>query len=265
MKSPSIVYDSIGIGYNTTRCADPYLSERVYQLLNPESGKLYLDIGCGTGNYTIALARRGVSLWGIDPSEKMLNEAKSKNTDVLWQIGSAENLSLQDDYFDGAIATLTIHHWNDLNTSFKEMNRVLKTGSRFLIFHSTPEQMNGYWLNHYFPNTIAEATRKMATLATVDSALKSAGFKITYTENYFVQDDLQDLFLYSCKNKPHLCFDNKIRNGISTFALTSNREEVENGLRKLKADINNNTFKSIKNKFENDFGDYIFILAENSD
>lgn len=264
MKSPSIVYDSIGIGYNTTRCADPYLSERVYQLLNPESGKLYLDIGCGTGNYTIALAKRGISLWGIDPSEKMLNEAKSKNPEVHWQIGSAENIPLQDDLFDGAIATLTIHHWNDLNTSFKELHRVLKSGSRLVIFHSTPKQMNGYWLNHYFPNTISEATDKMASLSTIESALKSAGFKITYTENYFVQDELQDLFLYSCKNKPHLCLDNKIRNGISTFRLTSNQEEVELGLRKLQKDIDNNTFESVKSKFENDLGDYLFILAENS-
>jgi SAM-dependent methyltransferase len=262
MKSQSIVYDSIGIGYNATRCADPYLTERLYRLLNPESGKLYLDIGCGTGNYTIALAKQGVSLWGIDPSEKMLNEAKSKSSEVNWQFGAAENIPIQDNFFDGAIATLTIHHWNDINASFEEMDRVLKPGSRFLIFHSTPEQMNGYWLNHYFPNTMAQATRKMESLTTVDSALKRAGFKINYTENYFVKDDLQDLFLYSCKNKPHLCLDDKIRNGISTFALTSNGEEVEHGLKKLKADIDNNSFDSVKNKFENDHGDYLFILAE---
>lgn len=262
MSVQRIVYDSIGIGYNSTRCADPYLSERLYQLLNPESGKLYLDIGCGTGNYTIALANRGVSLLGIDPSAKMLDEAKSKYTEINWLFGSAENIPLQDELFDGVIATLTIHHWNDLESSIKEINRVLKPESRLVIFTSTPEQMQGYWLNHYFPIMMAEANIKMPSLAKVEKALSTADLKIIETEKYFVRDDLQDLFLYSCKNKPELCFDESIRNGISTFELSSNKEEVETGLKKLKEDIDNNNFKSIQREYENELGDYLFIVAE---
>lgn len=262
MMDKSIMYDSIGIGYNITRCADPYLSERLYQLLKPESGKKYLDIGCGTGNYTIELAKRGIAFWGIDPSAKMLDEAKEKFPGVNWLSGSAENIPLQNEFFDGAIATLTIHHWNNPKTSFKEINRVLKPGCRFVLFSSTPEQMQGYWLNYYFPQMMAEANNKMPSLLLVEEALNAAGFQITETETYFVKDDLQDLFLYSCKNKPELCFDENIRNGISTFALTNNKEEVENGLNKLRYDIDNNNLEAVIRKYENQLGDYIFIVAE---
>jgi len=139
---------------------------------------------------------------------------------------------------------------------------VLKPGSRFVIFHSTPEQMNGYWLNHYFPNLMAQATQKMATLQAVESALNATGFNVITTEKYFVQDDLKDLFLYSCKNKPELCFDEHVRNGISTFALAAYKEEITIGLRKLEADLLNNTFEVIRKKYDNDHGDYLFILAK---
>lgn len=59
-------YDIIATGYNSTRQADPYLTSRLLYWLKPTKDKLYLDIGCGTGNYTIALADNGVNFVGID-------------------------------------------------------------------------------------------------------------------------------------------------------------------------------------------------------
>jgi ubiquinone/menaquinone biosynthesis C-methylase UbiE len=257
-----VIYDSIGNGYNTTRCADPYLSERLFQLLKPEPGKKYLDIGCGTGNYTIDLANRNISLWGMDPSAKMLSEAKAKSNRINWIYGFAEDIPFTDGFFDGAIATLTIHHWTNLESSFKEICRILKPESPLLIFTSTPQQMEGYWLNHYFPKIMKKADYKMPSLSKVESSLRDAGFELTLTENYFIRDDLKDLFLYSCKNKPELCFDENIRKGISTFALSENQEEIELGLLNLKNDLEQNHWEQIKNKFENSHGDYLFILAK---
>ena len=45
-------YDNIGLNYNETRAGDPYIAERLFENLNPKTSKLYLDIGCDTGNYT---------------------------------------------------------------------------------------------------------------------------------------------------------------------------------------------------------------------
>ena len=53
-------YDKIGINYNLTRKADNYLTERLYALLNPDKSGIYLDIGCGTGNYTIEFQKKGL-------------------------------------------------------------------------------------------------------------------------------------------------------------------------------------------------------------
>jgi ubiquinone/menaquinone biosynthesis C-methylase UbiE len=110
MKHSDIVYDLIGTGYNTTRQSDPYIADRLLQHLNPQLGEVYLDIGCGTGNYTTGLAGSGLNFWGIDPSEKMLREAKTKSNKPTWLTGSAEKIPANEQTFNGAIAILTIHH-----------------------------------------------------------------------------------------------------------------------------------------------------------
>ena len=103
-------YDNIGIGYNLTRKADRYLTEQLLHHLQPSSTGLYLDIGCGTGNYTHALQQKGLNFIGIDPSPLMLEKAKSQNEQITWQLGFAENTGLPETSVDGIIGSLPIHH-----------------------------------------------------------------------------------------------------------------------------------------------------------
>jgi ubiquinone/menaquinone biosynthesis C-methylase UbiE len=262
MGNDNILYDNIGLGYNSTRQADLYITEKLAQLLSPNPNGLYLDIGCGTGNYTIALANGGINFYGIEPSEKMLEIARSRNNKVSWHLAQAEQIPANDNMFDGAIATLTIHHWTDINKAFREIFRVLNDNSKFVIFTSTPEQMKGYWLNHYFPKMLEASMLQMPSFEIIEKAAIETGFVITNTEKYFIQDDLKDHFLYTGKNRPELYFDEEIRKGISSFSTLSNAEEVQNGLSKLRSDININGFKEIKEKYDNKLGDYLFIVAE---
>ncbi len=254
-----IIYDTIGANYNNTRTADPFLVSRLLHFLQPAKDNLYLDIGCGTGNYTIALAEKGFNFSGIDPSEKMLKEAALKNQAITWMQGTAEQIPIKDKMFNGAIATLTVHHWKDLQRSCIELYRVLQNNSRLVLFTSGPEQMKAYWLNHYFPKMLAASANKMPSPASVRTAALNAGFEMMNMEKYFVQDELQDLFLYSGKNKPAIYFNENIRAGISSFALLAYREEVEKGLLSLKADLESGAFTAIQKQYENDLGDYLFI------
>lgn len=255
-------YDKIGTGYNSTRQADPYLAERLFYHLQPKSDKLYLDIGCGTGNYTITLAIKGFNFIGVEPSEKMLNEAKSRNQDINWLKGTAEQIPADDKAFDGIVATLTIHHWIDLTKAFIEINRVLSDNGRLVLFTSTPEQMKGYWLNHYFPKMLNASIVQMPSLADIKEAIAQTELEITDIEKYFIKDDLQDCFLYVGKNNPNRYFDETIRNGISSFSSLANIDEVKQGLSKLRNDIDNQAFDKIKDQYVNELGDYLFITIE---
>jgi ubiquinone/menaquinone biosynthesis C-methylase UbiE len=258
----NIKYDKIGTGYNSTRQADPYLAGRLFYLLQPKSDGLYLDIGCGTGNYTCFLAGKGLKFIGVEPSEKMLSEAKSKTQNIKWLNGTAEQIPADNKTFDGIIATLTIHHWTDIKKAFIELNRVLADNGRIIMFTSTPEQMRGYWLNHYFPQMLHSSIIQMPSLADINEAIAQTEIEITGIERYFIKDDLQDCFLYVGKNNPDRYFDESIRHGISSFSSLANIEEVKQGLSKLRNDIDNLAFDTIKNQYANEFGYYLFITIE---
>jgi ubiquinone/menaquinone biosynthesis C-methylase UbiE len=255
-------YDKIGRGYNSTRQADPYLTERLLYHLQPNTDKLYLDIGCGTGNYTITFVDKGFHFIGVEPSMQMLNEAKSRNQNIKWRQGTAEKIPTDEKYFDGIIATLTIHHWTDLKKAFFELNRVLKDKGKIVLFTSTPEQMKAYWLNHYFPEMLQSSIVQMPSLTDIQEAIKQTSLEITDIEKYFIKDDLQDCFLYVGKNSPNYYFDEAIRHGISSFTSLANIEEVKNGLSQRRTDIDNGTFENIKGKYTNELGDYLFITID---
>ena len=72
----------IGVGYNNNRAADPYIAERIVAQLQPTSDGIYLDIGCGTANYTHYIAQKGFIFYGVDPSDIMLDIAKTKNIPI---------------------------------------------------------------------------------------------------------------------------------------------------------------------------------------
>lgn len=256
------IYDSIGKNYNSTRQADPFIVSRLLHFLNPLKDDYYFDIGCGTGNYTIALAEAGLLLSGMEPSLEMLKVARSRYAEIWWTLGFAEEIPIDDESFSGAIATLTIHHWSDLSEGFKEVSRVLKPGGKFVLFTATPLQMGGYWLNYYFPEMLRESIVKMPSLELITDALSNAGFSIPDTEKYFIQDNLQDKFLYSGKNNPGIYLDDTIRKGISSFAALANEAEINKGLEKLGGDLETGEFKAIKDKYDNANGDYLFVVAK---
>jgi ubiquinone/menaquinone biosynthesis C-methylase UbiE len=257
------LYDLPGSDYNTTRKADPYITKRLITLLNPENGKSYIDIGCGTGNYTIAGSDPAYKIAGLDPSEAMLAVARQRAPLIGWVTGSAEEIPLPDNKFDGALAVLTIHHWQDLKNAFLEINRILKTNSRIVLFTSVPEQMTGYWLNHYFPMMMQTSINKMPGLDQIIEAGQDAGFHLQYKENYDIRPDLEDHFLYSGKMNAALYLDDNFRKGISSFAETGHQHEITMGLKNLSSDIASGRIKTIQDKFQNNRGDYVFVVLNN--
>jgi ubiquinone/menaquinone biosynthesis C-methylase UbiE len=256
------LYNAIGAGYDLTRRADPHLCDKLMHFLSPEKKSFYLDIGCGTGNYTINLNDRGLKFYGVDPSSKMLEEAMFKSQKIKWLQGTSESISVEDKIFAGAIAVLTLHHWLDFSVSFSEINRVLKLRGKFVIFTSLPEQMENYWLHHYFPEMMRKAVKQMPSMKLINQAIHHTGFRLINSEKYFIHENFKDLFLYSGKNHPAIYLDRDVRNTISSFAYLSNPEELQTGLKNLALDLVNGNFKTIREKYSDDLGDYLFFVLE---
>lgn len=254
-----ILYNRIGQDYNLTRMADPTIAAELLRLLAGNANRKYLDIGCGTGNYTRALSDAGLPMHGVDPSIAMLEKARLTNSSIEWKEGVAENIPYTDLEFDGIIGTLTMHHWSNLELGFSELNRVLKPDGKLVLFTSTPEQMKGYWLNHYFPNMLQKSMEQMPSIEALQAAISGTSLSLVHLEKYFVQPDLKDHFMYIGKHHPELYFNNTIRNGISSFANLAHAREVQNGLEQLQIDLNSGNIHRIIANYTNDLGDYLFV------
>jgi ubiquinone/menaquinone biosynthesis C-methylase UbiE len=135
------VYEQIGKGYDLTRSADPDIANRLAVQLQIKSDYSYLDVGCGTGNYTLALAKHGGIWHGVDQSKQMIDTAINKSHAVAWKVAEVEALPYADESFSGVLCTLAIHHFAALIPAFKEIYRVLLSG-RFVFFSALARWIN---------------------------------------------------------------------------------------------------------------------------
>jgi len=82
--------------------------EAVYSYLEPREGESILEIGCGTGNYALDLAARGVKVTAVDISPAMLERAREKaralGLEVELLLADARRLPFPDCSFDKALA-----------------------------------------------------------------------------------------------------------------------------------------------------------------
>jgi ubiquinone/menaquinone biosynthesis C-methylase UbiE len=256
-------YDDIGAGYDTTRRADPYLAGRLIDHLAPLANQRYLDLGCGTGNYAVEVARRDVRVIAVDQSRAMIAAAKRKSaaaSTIAWAIADAEFLPLANCCVKGAVCFLAHHHFHDVDQAFPDVFRVLDCGGRFVLFNTTADQLRGFWLGAYFPRMMEQAIELCERLDT-RTRLENAGFVISKTEIYDVSSDLKDWFLYCGKHAPARYLDPSVRANISAFASPEQSSEVARGCARLAQDIATGRFKEVAVRYRNDRGDYTFWVA----
>jgi len=95
-------------------------------------GEKILDVGCGTGSMSFALADRGDhdQILGIDVSEIFVDYAKVQNGDdrITFEVGDAASLRFVDGYFDRAVSQLVLQFMPDPYPAVKEMCRVVRPG-----------------------------------------------------------------------------------------------------------------------------------------
>jgi len=97
-----------------------------------------LDLGCGAGHASFAVAANVASVVAYDLSADMLmvvaNEAKRRGlSNVATRQGVAEELPFDAASFDVVMTRFSAHHWSDLPKALAEMKRVLKPNGRMII------------------------------------------------------------------------------------------------------------------------------------
>jgi len=115
----------------------------VEALFESLQGKQALDLGCGTGRHTLALAKAKAHVTALDQSPEMLAKAKVKlgHHSVSWvQHALPTPLPFRDDSFDIVVLGLVTEHIADLDHLFQEIARTLKTSGRVIITSLHPDR-----------------------------------------------------------------------------------------------------------------------------
>ena len=143
------LYDELINDVDYKKWADYYFNIFKRYGLKPELG---LDLGCGTGNMTIELSKRGVDMTGVDISEDMLMvaRAKSENNNILYL-----NQDMTEFELYGTVSFIVssldcvnyITDKRDLLKAFKLVNNYLDPGGLFIFDINTD-----YKLEHILGN-----------------------------------------------------------------------------------------------------------------
>ncbi|MBV8083626.1 MAG: ubiquinone/menaquinone biosynthesis methyltransferase [Chloroflexi bacterium] len=114
-------------------------------------GARVLDLGCGSGDLCLALARQGIAPVGLDVSQSMLDlaarrlssspaeavEGRVRVPAISLVRASAFQLPFPDGAFAGAISGFVLRNLRDLDGAFRELSRVLAPGARVALLDAT--------------------------------------------------------------------------------------------------------------------------------
>ncbi|EIF32624.1 methylase involved in ubiquinone/menaquinone biosynthesis [Burkholderia sp. Ch1-1] len=97
-----------------------------------------LDMGCGAGHASFAVAPHAKEVVAYDIAPQMLatveGAAKERGlANIRTQQGAAEVLPFSDHSFDWVISRMSAHHWHDVPLALAEVRRVLKPGGKVLF------------------------------------------------------------------------------------------------------------------------------------
>lgn len=175
-------YSQISEVYDAARRADkPHIGWWVSRLaeaggLSP--GKRLLDLGCGTGRWTILLVERtGCEAVGVDKSRQMLAKARPKDPAgrIKWLVGNVNAPPVPPGSFDCALMSLMLHHLDQPLVAFRAAFAALRRGGALLIRQGTLEQITDDVAHRFFPEALTVDRKRTPLRAEVGIWLEEAG------------------------------------------------------------------------------------------
>lgn len=141
--------------------------------LDPRPGEAILDLGCGTGELTTAIATRGARVVGLDSSAEMIAAGRERAPALEWLVGDGEALVF-DGTFDAVFSNAALHWMTRAQAAARGIARALKPGGRLVaefggagcvgtVCAAVAAELAvrgedpAHWLRWYFPTIAAYA------------------------------------------------------------------------------------------------------------
>ena len=226
-------YSRQAIAYDSTRGASASVLSPLRAALDGAPGPRLLDVGGGTGNYSLALAGEGWDPTVLDRSEAMLAQARPKGLRAV--AGDAQDLPFEEGSFDAVMLISMLHHVASQELALREARRVLSPGGRLAALVFTREDIADAWCLEYFPSSRPWMEETHLPVGELLAGLPGAELSpVEYR-------DLEDCSLAAMMSRPELVLDARRRSQTSFFERMArdHPDELQRGLERLARALGN--------------------------
>src|SRR5213592_764053 len=123
------------------------IMDRIMGCVHPVPGAKFLDAGCGIGEHTVRIARRGYECVGIDISPTILRRAEERiralglSSRVRFVCQALEDLSLDGDLFDVVHCRGVLMHVPRWKTALQRLCEALRPGGHIIILENNDKAL----------------------------------------------------------------------------------------------------------------------------
>ena len=218
---------------NTYDEGRPKLPEKSIEILKKyikNDIDLIVDIGCGTGNSTEICTQFAKNVIGIEPSEDMLNKAKTKENDKLsFKKGFGDNTGLESNSADIVICSQAFH-WMNPTSTIEEVCRILKKGGIFAVIDAD-----------FIPVIDLRLEKLIKEFHNIVTNIENEDKLIIIPQTKHLQNIIDSNKFEYCRE---ICFENHTEYDKERFKkLLLSKSSIQKALR--------NNYKPIKTKVEN--------------
>lgn len=216
-------YDNFAPTYARTRWAIPWILSPLLTTISKLPPKsIIIDIGCGTGDYVIALSNqfKNLKFFGLDSSQGMLDVARKRGKQVKFSIGDADKkFPYPNTFADILFCIDVVHHLTDFSRFFNESYRILKEKGMLIIITDSEEDIRNRSLSQYFPEALDIELGRYPSIKELCNKAKDAGLKkITRqkTSGYIeITDEFIEKVNHKCSSALRLISEDAHNTGIA--------------------------------------------------
>ena len=115
------------------------IKPNLLRILGDVKDKRILDVACGQGFFSRALASAGAHVTGADIAPELIAIAKKLGpASITYLAAPASRMPLPDESFDAAICVLALQNIKDLSGALAQVSHLLKSGGTFTIVLNHP-------------------------------------------------------------------------------------------------------------------------------
>ncbi len=155
------------------------------------SGKVVVDIGCGTGDFVRWMTAQGAEVTGIDLAAMIAKAEKLPRSGIeKYRAGIAQMLPVESDHADLAVYLASFHHIpeDEMPYGLEECRRILKSEGAAIFVEPVGETGSYYEL----VRLIGDERDIQAKAYRAIEAAGPSGFQMTAEETYYLERSFED-------------------------------------------------------------------------